>query len=804
MSTPVSPPFPSTPFVSLTDVLSITVDSNVEYMYSLYTSSGNQYIAKINATTGSIINAQFINLGYNNNYNQILLVGNNLYLTEQNYIYIIDITSVNNDAFAIAGSNAIGGGIYYSINNGESWSGSTGGQVGQYLNSGISRNINNAVIASGSGYGIFYSVNGGQSWLPSSITTGNYNITLSNNGITVIAYDDSVGLWYSVNGGQTFTSSSGTGISSIDFKSVGISGDGIKAVAISNSSNGIYYSNDSGASWSQSSSSVTTSRVFSYVAMSNNGINVIASPTNGIYYSLDSGVTWSISDNSSSYVYNSIAISDDGTKAIAVSNSSGIWYSTTYGQTWLHSDIQSGSFTVVSLSGDGTKAIAIDSNSIYYYSTNGGQSWSLSSGIPGGYNKFSLSSDGIHAIASSTGNNGIYYSNDGGQTWSLSNLTSSRILTVAIQSLSIRTPWFTSSVANASLSSLATDGTYIYVGDTVNNIIMRVNITTPVTPSSVAWANLLYSPSYLTINNNYLYASCPNGTSSTSYISRINTTGTTLVEDDWVVITGYYSTGIAIYGSYMYLALKSNTTPTPSPGYFVGLIYISSSGTGILENTMWISIPNSSVPNNQLRDVLITQKNQYVNLYISDDIFEIVLYTPPPISDICFPAGTLINTDQGRIAIEKINPNINTINNKRIVDIIKTIYNDNYLVGFRKHAITKNYPSEFTVMTKNHKIIWEGVKYDADSFLYRYENVVKVKYNGQILYNVLMEQHSEMIVNNMLCETLDPNNVVAKLYNRYSKYSRKDRYNISNLIINNFKTTKFNPYRRYKNIIKKL
>ena len=45
------------------------------------------------------------------------------------------------------------------------------------------------------------------------------------------------------------------------------------------------------------------------------------------------------------------------------------------------------------------------------------------------------------------------------------------------------------------------------------------------------------------------------------------------------------------------------------------------------------------------------------------------------------------------------------------------------------------------------------------------EGVYNKKYNGEILYNVLLETHEKMIVNNLIVETLDPSNVIAKLYN---------------------------------------
>ena len=52
----------------------------------------------------------------------------------------------------------------------------------------------------------------------------------------------------------------------------------------------------------------------------------------------------------------------------------------------------------------------------------------------------------------------------------------------------------------------------------------------------------------------------------------------------------------------------------------------------------------------------------------------------------------------------------------------------------------------------------------AKEFLKDFSNVVKVKYNKEILYNVLLEEHDKMMVNNLICETLHPDNGVAQVY----------------------------------------
>ena len=50
-------------------------------------------------------------------------------------------------------------------------------------------------------------------------------------------------------------------------------------------------------------------------------------------------------------------------------------------------------------------------------------------------------------------------------------------------------------------------------------------------------------------------------------------------------------------------------------------------------------------------------------------------------------------------------------------------------------------------------------------------DVKKVKYDGQLLYNILLEKHGVVQINNLICETLHPDNRVAKLYNTHVKTS---------------------------------
>lgn len=135
-----------------------------------------------------------------------------------------------------------------------------------------------------------------------------------------------------------------------------------------------------------------------------------------------------------------------------------------------------------------------------------------------------------------------------------------------------------------------------------------------------------------------------------------------------------------------------------------------------------------------------------------------------PTSNICFPKGTLISCNQGEIPIEQINSDIHTIRGKQIVAITKTKLTNKYLICFEKDALGTNIPSKKTIMSENHKLFYNGKMIKALQFVNKFEKVTKIKYTGETLYNVLMENHYKMMVNNLICETLDPQHDIAKIH----------------------------------------
>ena len=133
-------------------------------------------------------------------------------------------------------------------------------------------------------------------------------------------------------------------------------------------------------------------------------------------------------------------------------------------------------------------------------------------------------------------------------------------------------------------------------------------------------------------------------------------------------------------------------------------------------------------------------------------------------SNICFPAGTLIKTDQGEVAIEQLQRGKHTLGRQAIKHITQTISMDKYLIRVGKDAFGKNKPTRPTVMSKDHKIEYEGMMVPVYRLLDSFKDVTRVKYSGELLYNVLLAEYGTMSVNNLWCETLEPTSPIGCLY----------------------------------------
>jgi surface protein len=145
------------------------------------------------------------------------------------------------------------------------------------------------------------------------------------------------------------------------------------------------------------------------------------------------------------------------------------------------------------------------------------------------------------------------------------------------------------------------------------------------------------------------------------------------------------------------------------------------------------------------------------------------------IANICFPGNTPVLTDQGEVAIEKLDLTKHTIRKRSIVAVTKVKYTDKHLICIEKDSFGKNIPCRRTVTTGDHEIFYKGMMVAAKKFVNLVDGVRKVKYTGDILYNVLLKTHDKMMVNNMIVETLNPSSIIAQAYMATASLSEDEK-----------------------------
>ena len=125
--------------------------------------------------------------------------------------------------------------------------------------------------------------------------------------------------------------------------------------------------------------------------------------------------------------------------------------------------------------------------------------------------------------------------------------------------------------------------------------------------------------------------------------------------------------------------------------------------------------------------------------------------------DLCFIAGTMIETDEGTIPIEEVTPS-NNIRGMSVSKVSKRL-SQNTLVIIKKDAFGVNRPNKDTMATD-----WHGIYVnDSDTQITRLfdlvdnKRVIKQPNIIKYIYNIeLKDKHSYMFANNLKVETVPP------------------------------------------------
>ena len=143
----------------------------------------------------------------------------------------------------------------------------------------------------------------------------------------------------------------------------------------------------------------------------------------------------------------------------------------------------------------------------------------------------------------------------------------------------------------------------------------------------------------------------------------------------------------------------------------------------------------------------------------SPSVVTVYIYTTPGFPT-CFPSGTPIQTDQGEIMIEYLT-NQNTIRDTPVIRVTRSTGHRS-VISLPRNSLYKNVPSQDTYCSLEHKVFHNGKMTKARDLVNKCDHVTKIPHDGAPLYNVLLPTHSRMVVNNLIAETLHPQNAAAR------------------------------------------
>lgn len=119
-------------------------------------------------------------------------------------------------------------------------------------------------------------------------------------------------------------------------------------------------------------------------------------------------------------------------------------------------------------------------------------------------------------------------------------------------------------------------------------------------------------------------------------------------------------------------------------------------------------------------------------------------------------------TDQETVEIQNIKPEYHTINNKEIKCVTSVYNSDGMVVKIEKDCLGENKPSNTIYMQKDHKLMMNPFEFSA---LLTSGNIqFESSSSDELLYNVLLENHETMMIENIQVETLNTELEISKYF----------------------------------------
>ncbi len=339
-------------------------------------------------------------------------------------------------------AGTLGNGIFSSTNNGANWSAI--GPVNQNI---YSIALNGTAIYASSYGAVYYSINNGGSWttLNSGLPASEFVNSIVLAGSDLIAGMSTSGIYRSVNNGATWTASN-TGMGGREVQCLTKDGTGVYAGTYA----GIYFSADNGITWLSKGLPVSTN-----VSLTSYGPDVY-SLTDRVYTTNDDGSNWSdITNYSPVTTLNQII--RKGPYLFMVTYD-GVYRSSDNGSSWSLFNSGLTQTVIRKIAVSGSNVYVSSSNGRIFKSSNDGVSWTeVNVTIPfTSVNVLESKGDTIYA-----GNNGLYYSSNQGASWTNVGPSGQDIYAIAA-----RGPYIYAATSTTLIVSANYGSSWTYIGST--------------------------------------------------------------------------------------------------------------------------------------------------------------------------------------------------------------------------------------------------------------------------------------------------------------------------------------------------
>eukprot|EP00939_MAST-03C_sp_MAST-3C-sp1_P005475 g5475.t1 len=253
------------------------------------------------------------------------------------------------------------------------------------------------------------STDGGLNWIESTnseLSAGWADMAMSFDGSTIIGVEFFGSVRVSTDGASTWTTQ--TGPPTVAWLSTSISDDGQLMAAVANGQQ-IYISSDGGLNWNARDSN----RDWVGIAVASDKSKILAAVDGGLLYiSPDNGTSFSSATNTTSELWNAVAVSSDGMvmyAAVRDNNDGKIWRSSDSGVDWSElTNSPSGLWTSISTSSDGTIIFGSIDGGNLHISEDSGVSWAASADT-GSFHKVAITADGsIRGAVTDDGSGQVY------------------------------------------------------------------------------------------------------------------------------------------------------------------------------------------------------------------------------------------------------------------------------------------------------------------------------------------------------------------------------------------------------------